>query len=108
MFGYHEIETLSSRKQALLAQSGINRRLLVLESQRLQSSLAWVDRGIGLARKARPAWIIAAPLLGFWFARKVTRRSYWWAKLAFFWQLFRRASSIARRFQAAAETGDET
>jgi hypothetical protein len=99
MFGYREIETLKNRKEELLAQSAVNRHLLAVESQSFKARLAWVDIGIGWARKTRPAWIIAAPLLGFWVARKAASGSRLWRKLAFWWPLLRQAKTILKRFQ---------
>jgi hypothetical protein len=96
MFTHEEI---SARKKELLLQSELNRQLLARDSQRLQATLAWADTGIGLARKINPAWIIATPLLGFWFARRAASGSAPWGKVAFCWQLFQKASSILKRFR---------
>jgi hypothetical protein len=90
MAEYGEAESLMRRKQELLAQSEVNRRALAAQSQRIHSALAWIDVGIDLVRRARPALIIVAPLAGFWLARKATFRSRVWSTLAFCWRWYRR------------------
>jgi hypothetical protein len=99
MFAHEEMNALQSRKQELLLQSEVNRRMLARDSKRLQATLAWADSGIDLARKINPAFMIAAPLLGFWLARRAASGSAPWGKVAFCWQLFRKASSILKRLK---------
>lgn len=82
MFGNGQLVCCQRRKAELLRQSAVNRHLLERDSQRLRGVAEWVDLGSEVARNARVAWDVAAPLLAFWrmrnqgsssFARKVAR-----------------------------------
>ena len=70
MFGDGEIDSCAQRKAALLRQSAIHRQALIQEAQNIQPMVAWVDFGIGVARKVSAAWVTLAPLLSLCRTRK--------------------------------------
>jgi hypothetical protein len=70
MAGKREITSLDAYKRELLARSEVYRQSLALQTQELQSSVAWVPRSLGLVRSVAPIFALAAPIAGFFFARK--------------------------------------
>ncbi len=73
MVGFAELESLQVRKQELLARSEANRRALHSECENLRDAAASVGRGFSFLREARPALLLAAPVLGFLLARQWRR-----------------------------------
>lgn len=69
------MKSLEERRRDLLTESELNRQVLRLEFQQLQARL-------GRAREAwlHHAWTWAAPLAGFFIARKLTKTSGFVAK----------------------------
>jgi hypothetical protein len=70
MAGKREIASLEEYKRELLARSEVHRQNLALHTKELQSSFAWVPRTVGAARSIAPILAVAAPIAGFFFARK--------------------------------------
>ena len=70
MFRYGQLTHSQQRKSALLQQSTAHRRALITEADNLRPVAGWVDLGIDVARKARTAWSVLAPLLSVWQARR--------------------------------------
>ena len=54
----------------MLRRSAANRSVLAQEVRNLRPVAAWVDLGIGVARKVRMGWSVLAPLLSQWQTRK--------------------------------------
>jgi hypothetical protein len=65
-----EITSLDEYKRELLARSEVYRQTLALQRAELQSSFAWVPRSVGTVRSILPLLAVAAPIAGFFFARK--------------------------------------
>lgn len=70
MFGNQELERLEARRQNLLVQSELHRRLLALDWASTRASAWWVEAGVDWVRRLRPLLLVVAPLVGFWFVRK--------------------------------------
>ena len=65
-----KVNKLEERKQQLLARSDVCRRSIDAELRHIKTATAWVPKTIGIARTAYPAFLLAAPLLGYLFGRK--------------------------------------
>ncbi len=65
MVGRKEREELRLRKQALILESGMNRRLLQNEWREWQSATAWLGEVRRLGQRARTWLPFLAPLAGF-------------------------------------------
>ncbi len=104
MFGNRDLELLEERRQNLLLQSELHRRLLALDWASTRASGWWLEAGAGWLRKLRPLLLVAAPLAGFWFVRKkagdkpagFTRL---WERLALGLTLYQRARSLWEQFR---------
>jgi hypothetical protein len=70
MAAKREITSLDDYKRELLARSDLYRQTLTLQTQELRSSVAWVPRSLGMVRSIAPILAVAAPIAGFFFARK--------------------------------------
>jgi hypothetical protein len=66
---------LEERKRELLVESDINRQVLRLELQQAQLQFDHLR-----ANWVRSAWLCAAPIAGYFFARKFTRSAGFLAK----------------------------
>lgn len=71
------LKALQARKRELLLTSDLNRQALRLELTDLRLRTEQFRRGYGWAQHA---WIWAAPVAGFLFARKARGMSGWFAK----------------------------
>ena len=105
MFGNEELARLEQRRRDLLLESEVQRRLLALEWAEVRVSAWWVEAGAGLVRKAQPALLLLAPLVGFWVVRKITGcgggadgPSRFWERLATGLTLFQRARGLWEQF----------
>jgi len=87
---------LQKHKQALVAQSELCRAMLQVECAQLEHTLAWVDGGLRLAKSFSPWLALAAPLAGFFLARKRSGLRGLWLKGWAGWRLLRRAWSALR------------
>ncbi len=70
MIRNQELERLHIRKLELLAQSQSNRAQLAATWARLRGPASTLERGISFFRKTRYLWMLAAPVLGFFAAKK--------------------------------------
>ncbi len=105
MFGNEALAKLEQRRRELLVESAVHRRMIALEWANVRVSGWWIEAGAGLARKARPALLLLAPLAGFWIVRKFTGRgrgadgpSRFWERLATGLTLFQRARGLWEQF----------
>ena len=82
MFGPKELDKLALEKQALVAESGLNRLVFQAELQNLRSATAWVSEAARWPRKAGPLLLVLAPLAGFLLARVSRREDSWFKRAA--------------------------
>ncbi|GDY22520.1 hypothetical protein LBMAG56_38670 [Verrucomicrobiota bacterium] len=105
MFGNRDLELLEERRQNLLLQSELHRRLLALDWTSTRASAWWLEAGVGWAQKLRPLLLVVAPLAGFWFVRKATGTqpkspSRLWERVALGLTIYQRARSLWEQFRA--------
>ena len=82
MFGQTQLNELRSRKELLLAQADAHRQLIVLDAENVVHALRWLDSVHRAWQNLKPLASMAAPVAGFYAARK--GRSLWrWAVLLF-------------------------
>ena len=67
---YPELTQLRIRKQKLLAQSESNRTQLAAAVEDLRGPVSTMERGISFFRETRFLWMLAAPVAGFFVAKK--------------------------------------
>jgi hypothetical protein len=96
MFPSKRLSVFHVRKQELLVQSEVNRRLMTAECAAIQQRLEWLDRIVIVARRLRPFVSLAAPLLGAWTARRENRERTWIGTIA-------TALPMAARFASAMQ-----
>jgi hypothetical protein len=65
-----QVSPLEQRKRELLARSQLCREGMEAELRNIQTATAWVPKAIKIARSVYPVLMLAAPLLGYGFARK--------------------------------------
>ena len=82
MFGRKELDKLAHEKQALVAESGLNRLVLQAEFQNLRSATAWVHEATRWPQKAGPLLLLLAPLAGFLLTRISRREDSWFKRVA--------------------------
>jgi len=68
---------LQTRKRELLAQSAIYRNALRVELAHIQAAMAWVPRALTYARMISPILALAAPVAGWFFRSRKTKRKWW-------------------------------
>jgi len=68
-----KVNGLAERKRELLARSALYRQSLESEFRNIETATAWVPKTLGMVRAAYPVLMVAAPLLGYAFARKKRR-----------------------------------
>lgn len=82
MFGQEELAKLALEKQAILAESNLNRLVLQAEIQNLRSTTAWVSEATRWPQKAGPLLLGLAPLAGFLLTRISRREDSWFSRVA--------------------------
>src|ERR1051325_3926387 len=91
--------SLAQKKRELLVRSEMYRQTMRLELNQVQASLSWVPRSLKIVRTIAPLLVLAAPLAGFFFAKKKFRvpfaepvrpaiKKSLLAKALFGWELF--------------------
>lgn len=105
MFGNRDLERLEERRQNLLLQSELHRRLVALDWASTRASAWWIEAGLGWVRKLRPLLLVVAPLAGFWFVRKATGAkpkapSRLWERVALGLTICQRARSLWEQYRA--------
>lgn len=75
MVGRTAREQLRLRKQALILESEVNRRLLESEWQQLRATTSWMGEAKRLGQKARPWWPVLASAAGFLAVRGFKKSS---------------------------------
>jgi hypothetical protein len=65
-----QVNELEARKRLLLIQSEGYRHSIDGEIRNIKAATAWVPKTIQVARTVYPAFLVAAPLLGYFFGRK--------------------------------------
>lgn len=68
---------LQARKRELLAQSAIYRDALRVELVHIQAATAWVPKALNYARMISPILALAAPVAGWFFGSRKTKRKWW-------------------------------
>ena len=81
MLGRKELDKLALEKQALVAESGMNRLVLRAEFQNLHSATAWVSEATRWPREHGPLLLVLAPLAGFLLTRAFRRRDSWFNRV---------------------------
>jgi hypothetical protein len=82
MVGREELKLLELRKQALVAQSDLNRLLLREDLRRLRSASSWMGEATRASRGLSPLLLLTAPLAGFLVAKASHRAGSWFSKVA--------------------------
>ena len=75
MFGQTKLNELRSRRELLLAQADAHRQLITLDAENVVHTLRWVDSFHRTWQHLKPLASMAAPVAGFYAARK--GRSLW-------------------------------
>lgn len=81
MFAVNELKALQQQKRSILALSDLQRRLLRLEWNELQSRAGWIDDGISTVRMLLPALRCLAPCLKGRPGSKASGASSWRQKI---------------------------
>ena len=97
MFGNGELTRLAARKAELLAESRAHREALIADCTRLQPVITLAENISSVVRRVLPLCLVAAPLLGFWAARKGT--GGFWGKLQSGWRLWQTISELWKGFR---------
>ena len=100
MFAPTELSAIAARKKLLLAKSEVYRATLALECARLDETVGWVDRGVGIARQAYPLAVLLAPFAGYFVIARKTLFRRVVAKAVFGWQIYRKAWPLVKGFFA--------
>ena len=80
MFWQTRLNELRSRKELLLVQADAHRQLIALDAQNVVHALGWLNTVERAWQRIKPLASMAAPVAGFYMARK--GRSLWrWAAL---------------------------
>ena len=74
MAGTEGSERLSQTKQALIAESTLNRIELRMQVEKLRSATARLDSVFGVALRMGPWLVPLVSLLGIWTGRKLRRK----------------------------------
>jgi hypothetical protein len=77
VFGRKELDKLNLRKQALLAESSLNRAALQAEIRSLRAATSWVREATSVSRELSPLLVLLAPVVGFLVARRARRVASW-------------------------------
>lgn len=102
MFGNRTMSRLAARRQELLFQSEVNRRLLAVNFTELRAATAWVDVGVGFIQRVRPYAMVLAPILGFLVVRLWRRPGGIFGKLALVIRMFRKLRQFGQGFQTGS------
>jgi hypothetical protein len=95
MFPAARLKILQQRKQELLCESEVQRRLLTLECAAVGQRLEWLNSAVNVARRVAPFLGLAAPLWQTWSARRNGERG-WLGRIT-------NALPLARRFAGAVQ-----
>jgi hypothetical protein len=105
MVGRTAREQLRLRKQALILQSEVNRRLLESEWQQLQAATSWMGEARRLGQKARSWWPLLASVAGFLAVRGFKKSSPFLGRTGSVLSLITTALSLWK--QTRAKTGEQ-
>ena len=75
MFGQTRLNELRTRKELLLVQASAQRQLIALDAQNVVHALRWLDSVHRAWQHIKPLASMAAPVAGYYMARK--GRSLW-------------------------------
>jgi len=75
MFGQTRLNELRIRKELLLVQANAQRQLIALDAQNVVHALRWLDSVHRAWQHVKPLASMAAPVAGYYMARK--GRSLW-------------------------------
>jgi len=75
MFGQTRLNELRTRKELLLVQANAQRQLIALDAQNVVHALRWLDSVHRAWQHVKPLASMAAPVAGYYMARK--GRSLW-------------------------------
>ncbi len=71
------LDDLARQKRLLLVEADLRRAVLAVELDRAARPLQWLGQAGHQARRWRPVWLVAAPLLGFMLARRARGLGRW-------------------------------
>lgn len=89
MVGGKALAELESKKQLLIAQAEIQRRLMQLEFSNLKHPGSWIGHGRDWLEAARPAWPLAAQVALFFFLRRWRKLRRWIFGSGLIWKILR-------------------
>jgi len=75
MFGQTRLNELRTRKELLLVQANAQRQMIALDAQNVVHALRWLDSVHRAWQHVKPLASMAAPVAGYYMARK--GRSLW-------------------------------
>lgn len=90
MFAQARLNELHARKQLLVTQADLQRRLLRLEAENVAAAIRWLDPVYRLWQNVKPFAWAAAPVLGFFLARGRSSVLRWGLRGLGLWHWFRR------------------
>ena len=117
MAGISELKSLEARKQALVAQSELDRQTLALELQQLKVYRAGLERKLKLLRLLKPLLFIAplaGSLLGLRSRQKdepkkpVRGWQKWWGAAMLGLRAYQRAGPVITQLLARRKAGAES
>lgn len=76
MFPGRQLKALHARKRQLLNDSSIHRQLLASEVVCIRH-LAWLERGVAMARRSLPFAALAIPFVRLWRTRSTEKGTAW-------------------------------
>ncbi len=94
MLASPEILKLQTHKQLLLAESSVNRHLLITQWDELRRHVTLGHRGPEVARTIRPGLILLAPLLGFFLVRRWRSAESLWHKALMLYRVAQKAWKV--------------
>jgi hypothetical protein len=77
VLGGKELERLNAQKQALVAESDLNRLVLQAELHNLHMAANQLKEAVGRPGRLAPLLLVLGPLAGFLLRRKPERSSSW-------------------------------
>jgi hypothetical protein len=77
MFPGRQLKALHARKRQLLNDSSIHRQLLAGEVVCIRQRLAWLERGVAMARRSLPFAALAIPFVRRWRTRSTEKGTAW-------------------------------
>jgi hypothetical protein len=106
MFATETLDDIRRRKRVLVARSDVHRAMLQLEFVRLRPNLAYLETGANLFKRSRPLWMVAAPVIGLWVARRLKPVVTWLPTAFVVWKTAQKGLALWRRFQQSLSSSE--